>query len=217
MDLNSLLADIVERGASDLHLKFGRPPVIRYDGALSALEDRPLLTDADLEECLHVVTTDTPHRLAQFTTAGDLDIAYKTGDLPRFRVNIFRQRGSISIAFRVIPTIIPSFADLHLPAGVQRLAEEQRGLVLVTGATGTGKTTTLASMLDHVNRLRRDHIVTIEDPIEFLHEDQNCIVNQREVGIDTDSFNEALRRALRQDPDVILIGELRDSETAQTA
>ncbi len=217
MDLNSLLGDAVARGASDVHLKVGRPPVIRYDGALTRMDDRPSLTDADLEAALHIVTADALHRLEQFSASGDLDIAYRSGDLPRFRVNIFRQRGSISLAFRVIPTAIPSFADLHLPPGIARLAEEHRGLVLVTGATGSGKTTTLAAMVDRINRTRRQHIVTIEDPIEFLHDDHGCIVNQREVGLDTDSFNEALRRALRQDPDVILIGELRDAETAQTA
>ena len=137
--------------------------------------------------------------------------------LPRFRVNVFRQRGAISFAFRVIPRNVPSFADLRLPPGVRRLAEEHRGLILVTGATGSGKTTTLAAIIDHINRTRRQHIVTIEDPIEILHEDRGCIVNQREVGLDTDDFGQALRRALRQDPDVILVGELRDGETAQTA
>ena len=137
--------------------------------------------------------------------------------LPRFRVNAFRQRGDISFAFRVIPAEVPTFASLGLPPGVQKLAEEHRGLVLVTGATGSGKTTTLASMLGHINQTRRQHIVSIEDPIEILHTDVNCIVNQREVGLDTESFHEALRRVLRQDPDVILIGELRDAETAETA
>jgi twitching motility protein PilT len=138
-------------------------------------------------------------------------------DLARFRVNGFKQRGATSFAFRVIPNEIPKFEQLRLPTGVQKMAEEHRGLVLVTGATGSGKSTTLAALLGHINRTRRQHIVTIEDPIEFLHSDHGCIVNQREVGLDTDSFQQALRRALRQDPDVILIGELRDSETAQTA
>jgi twitching motility protein PilT len=138
-------------------------------------------------------------------------------DLARFRVNGFKQRGSTSFAFRMIPTEVPGFADLRLPKGVQRLAEEHRGLILVTGATGSGKSTTLAAIIGHINRTRRQHIVTIEDPIEFLHTDHGCIVNQREVGLDTDSFQQALRRALRQDPDVILIGELRDAESAETA
>jgi twitching motility protein PilT len=138
-------------------------------------------------------------------------------DLARFRVNGFKQRGSTSFAFRMIPTEVPGFEQLSLPKGVQRLAEEHRGLVLVTGATGSGKSTTLAAVIGHINRTRRQHIVTIEDPIEFLHTDHGCIVNQREVGLDTDSFQQALRRALRQDPDVILIGELRDAESAETA
>jgi twitching motility protein PilT len=155
--------------------------------------------------------------LAAFKDSGDLDIAYQEEDLPRFRVNAFRQRGHISFAFRVIPKNVPNFDMLNLPAGVRRLAEEHRGLVLVTGATGSGKTTTLAAMIDHMNKTRKQHIVTIEDPIEVLHSDHSCIVNQREIGLDTTDFMQALRRALRQDPDVILIGELRDAETAQTA
>jgi twitching motility protein PilT len=158
-----------------------------------------------------------PHRFQSFREHGELDIAYETPSLPRLRVNGFRQRGAISFAFRVIPRQVPTFDSLQLAPGVRRLAEEHRGLVLVTGQTGSGKTTTLAAMLDHINRTRKQHIVTIEDPIEILHTDAKCIVNQREVGVDTDSFHEALRRALRQDPDVILIGELRDAETAQTA
>ena len=159
-----------------------------------------------------------PARLATFDETGELDTAYQQPGLPRFRVNAFRQRGDISFAFRVIPT---RGADLRRACAFRQasrnLAEEHRGLILVTGATGVGKTTTLASMLGHINRTRRQHIVTIEDPIEILHSDESCIVNQREVGLDTDSFNEALRRVLRQDPDVILIGELRDAETAETA
>src|SRR5207244_11847822 len=152
-----------------------------------------------------------------FLEAGELDMAYAADGLPRFRVNGFRQRGAISFAFRAIPSQVPSFDELRLPPGVTRLAEERRGLVLVTGATGSGKTTTLAAIVDHINRTRRQHIVTIEDPIEIMHSDRGCIVSQREVGLDTQSFGQALRRALRQDPDVILIGELRDAETAQTA
>ena len=156
-------------------------------------------------------------RLAMFERTGELDTAYQQPGLPRFRVNAFRQRGDVSLAFRVIPREVPDFESLRLPPGVEKLSEEHRGLILVTGATGVGKTTTLAAMVGHINRTRRQHIVTIEDPIEILHDDATCIVNQREVGIDTESFNEALRRALRQDPDVILIGELRDAETAETA
>src|SRR3954463_8515872 len=217
MDLIALLRTAVERGASDVHLKLGQPPVIRLDGDLEQMEDVPSLSEMDLDEILDAVTMISPRRRDAFDDTGDLDIAYSNPTLPRFRVNGFRQRGATSFAFRVIPSEIPNFTRLGLPAGVTRLAEERRGLVLVTGATGSGKTTTRASMIDHINRPRRQHIVTIEDPIEILHPDRGCIVNQREVGLDTDSFLAAVRRVLRQDPDVILVGELRDSETAETA
>ena len=164
------------------------------------------------------VCASAPARLTAFQETGELDTAYQPAGLPRFRVNAFRQRGDISFAFRAIPSDVPTFDSLRISAGRARTSpDENRGLILVTGATGVGKTTTLASMLGHINRTRRQHIVTIEDPIEILHSDEGCIVNQREVGLDTESFNEALRRVLRQDPDVILIGELRDSETAETA
>ena len=217
MDLIDLLTRAVKSGASDVHLKLGQPPILRLDGDLEQMEGAPALTDADLELVLDEVTQISPKRRDLFDVSGDLDIAFSHPSLPRFRVNGFRQRGATSFAFRIIPSEIPNFVKLGLPPGVTRLAEERRGLVLVTGATGSGKTTTLASMLDHVNRTRRQHIVTIEDPIEILHPDRGCIVNQREVGLDTASFEQALRRVLRQDPDVILIGELRDAETAHTA
>jgi twitching motility protein PilT len=217
VELNAVLRRAVEQGASDVHLKVGQIPVMRRDGDLTAFDDHPPLTDGDLETALAVISELTPAKRESFYDTGELDIAYTSGDLPRFRVNAFRQRGSISFAFRVIPKRVPSFEDLRLPEGVRQMAEEHRGLVLVTGATGSGKTTTLAAMIDHINKSRRQHIVTVEDPIEILHDDQNCIVNQREVGIDTQDFLQALRRALRQDPDVILIGELRDAETAETA
>ncbi len=207
----------MELGASDIHLKVGQPPVLRRDGELGLLPDHPPLYDSDLEATLAIVADMTPAKLSHFHESGELDIAYAAEGLPRFRVNGYRQRGSISFAFRVIPNEVPSFGKLRLPAGVQRLADEHRGLVLVTGATGSGKTTTLAAVIDYINRTRRQHIVTIEDPIEILHSDQGCIVNQREVGLDTESFLAAIRRVLRQDPDVILIGELRDAETAETA
>ncbi|MGZ8783435.1 MAG: type IV pilus twitching motility protein PilT, partial [Gaiellaceae bacterium] len=177
----------------------------------------PPLNDQNLLAALETVTRVSPERLRQFHDSGDLDLAYTAEGLPRFRVNAYRQRGAISFAFRVIPRDVPSFEQLSMPAGVSRLANEHRGLILVTGATGSGKTTTLASMLDHINRTRNHHIVTIEDPIEILHSDRCSIVNQREVGLDTESFAQALRRVLRQDPDTILIGELRDAETAHTA
>ncbi len=211
MDLDALLRRAVDLGASDVHLKLGRPPVLRRDGELAPLDGEPPLDEAALESVLAAVGPRAFHE------TGDLDAAYQSDGLPRFRVNAFRQRGAISFAFRAIPSSPPGFDELGLPPGVRALAGEHRGLILVTGATGSGKTTTLAAMIDHVNRTRRQHIVTVEDPIEILHEDRESIVNQREVGLDTPSFGEALRRALRQDPDVILIGELRDAETAQTA
>ncbi len=217
MDLNAVLGRAVELGASDIHLKVGQPPVLRRDGQLGLLPEHPPLYDSDLEAALALVADMSPAKLSHFHETGELDIAYAAEGLPRFRVNGYRQRGSISFAFRVIPNEVPSFAHLRLPQGVARLAEEHRGLVLVTGATGSGKTTTLAAVIDHINRSRRQHIVTIEDPIEILHADHGCIVNQREVGLDTESFLAAIRRVLRQDPDVILIGELRDAETAETA
>jgi twitching motility protein PilT len=217
MDLNELLSRAVQHGATDLHLKFGRPPAVRKDGQVIPLDGYNALTAPDLETVLAAVTAVNPRKQEEFRESGELDIAYMSNDLTRYRVNGFMQRGAISFAFRVIPKEVPHFDQLRMPGGVRRLAEEHRGLVLVTGATGSGKTTTLASMLGHINRTRRQHIVTIEDPIEIVHDDVHCIVNQREVGLDTQSFGQALRRALRQDPDVILIGELRDAETAETA
>jgi twitching motility protein PilT len=217
MDLDTLLRRAVELGATDVHFKEGQPPMLRRDGSLGPMEGIGALALPHLEAILAAVGAAAPARLQVFQNTGDLDIAYQALDLPRFRVNAFRQRGSISFAFRVIPKTVPTFDDLKLPPGVKRLTHEHRGLVLVTGATGSGKTTTLAAMIGEINRTRKQHIVTIEDPIEILHTDDQCIVNQREVGLDTESFGQALRRALRQDPDVILIGELRDAETAQTA
>jgi len=217
VELNAVLGRAVELGASDIHLKVGQPPVLRRDGDLGLLPDHAPLYESDLQVVLAAVADLAPAKLSHFHETGELDIAYTTQGLPRFRVNGFRQRGSISFAFRVIPDEVPSFGQLRLPNGVRRVADEHRGLVLVTGATGSGKTTTLAAVIDHINRTRRQHIVTIEDPIEILHADHGCIVNQREVGLDTESFLAAIRRVLRQDPDVILIGELRDAETAETA
>ena len=217
MDLNALLRRAVELGASDIHLKLDQPPMLRRDGAIAPLVECPPLNEGNLLAAVETVTRVVPERLKQFHETGDLDIAYTADGLPRFRVNVYRQRGAISFAFRVIPRDVPSFEQLGLPPGVRRLANEHRGLILVTGATGSGKTTSLAAMIDHINRTRHEHIVTIEDPIEILHPDRQCIVNQREVGLDTADFAQALRRVLRQDPDTILIGELRDAETAQTA
>jgi twitching motility protein PilT len=217
VDLRGILSAAVDRGASDVHLKAGRPPIVRFDGELEPLPGFSLLGALELQEVVNHVGASAPSRLEVFERTGELDTAYQPAGLPRFRVNAFRQRGEISLAFRVIPSTAPDFQSLLLPAGVERLSDEHRGLILVTGATGVGKTTTLAAMVGHINRTRRQHVVTIEDPIEFLHDDEQCIVNQREVGIDTESFEEGLRRVLRQDPDVILIGELRDRESAETA
>ncbi|HTN79607.1 MAG TPA: ATPase, T2SS/T4P/T4SS family, partial [Acidimicrobiales bacterium] len=214
MNLDEMLARAVEAGASDIHLKVGQPPMLRVDGAIGPMPGAPTLSTDDLTALLQVAGSAAPHRLATFRETGELDASYETDQETRFRVNAFRQRGSVSIALRFIPRSIPSFEDLHMPPGIRRLAEMHHGLVLVTGATGAGKSTTLAAMVRHINKTRTEHIVTIEDPIEVIHPDENCIVNQREVGIDTGSFSEALRRALRQDPDTILIGELRDAETA---
>ena len=217
MDLDGLLQDAVERGASDVHLKVGRPPTLRIDGALAPIEGVPFLQPEALQAVLQRVCARAPARLERFLESGDLDIAYMTPMRLRFRVNAFCQRGDTSFAFRLIPRQIPTLEQLGLPPGVGRLTGESHGLVVVTGPTGAGKSTTLAAMVDTINRSRQSHIVTIEDPIEFLHEDRSSIVNQREVGLDTESFRHGLRQALRQDPDVILIGELRDPESAETA
>jgi len=217
MELDELLTRVVEIGGSDLHLKLGQPPIVRRDGELGALDGFPPLGPKELNTVLETLTRHLPSKLQEFRQTGELDMAFTHPSLPRFRVNGFRQRGAISFAFRVIPREIPTFEQLELPPGVANLASYHRGLVLVTGATGAGKSTTLAAMVDHINRTRRQHILTIEDPIEILHADRGCIVNQREIGLDSASFGQALRRALRQDPDVILIGELRDNVTAETA
>jgi twitching motility protein PilT len=216
MKLDEFLARVVERGGSDLHLKVGSPPMARIDGDLIPIDDRAV-TEGDVEAVLVKLTERTPAKREQFLAQGDLDTAYVANELGRFRVNAFRQRGAVSFAFRFIPASVPTFRQLGLPPGVERVANNHRGLVLVTGATGSGKSTTLAAMVDKINRERKQHIVTIEDPIEFVHEDRGCIVNQREIGLDTDSYAQALRRVLRQDPDVILIGELRDEDSAKAA
>ena len=213
MDLNALLARTIECGGSDLHLKVASPPMARVDGALTPI-DAASLTDGDVEAALHVVSERTPAKRDGFYETGDLDTAYLAHGVGRFRVNAFRQRGAISFAFRHVPREVPTFEKLNLPLGVRKLAEEHRGLILVTGASGSGKSTTLAAMIDKMNRSRKQHIITIEDPIEIVHEDHGCIVNQREVGLDTESFMQALLRALRHDSDVILIGELLDEESS---
>jgi twitching motility protein PilT len=215
-DLQKALHAVVERGGSDLHLKVPSQPLMRLQGKLSTLDDTEALTPADTERVLREMLT-ASDRLAEFARDGEIDFSYTVRGLARFRVNAFRQRGSISIACRVVPFSIRSVAELGLPEAVSRLADESRGIILVTGTTGSGKSTTLAAMVDHINRGYPRNIVTIEDPIEYLHRDQQSVVHQREVGFDTNSFAQALRRVLRQDPDVILIGEMRDEETVGTA
>jgi twitching motility protein PilT len=214
-DIDSALTYMVEREGSDLHIKVDSPPVARVHGDLWALQDTDELNSSDTESALQSIA-DEDH-LAEFEENGEVDFSYELPGVSRFRVNAFRQRGTISIALRAIPFQVRTIDDLGLPEVVRRLAEEPRGIILLTGTTGSGKSTTLAAMIDHINSTRARHIVTMEDPIEYLHKDKLSILNQREVGSDTQSFAKAMRRVLRQDPDVILIGEMRDEETVRTA
>jgi twitching motility protein PilT len=212
--LDQWLHTLATHGGSDLHVKVGSPPRIRVNGSLRKLEEEMLLPDLIAEMAGAIM----PDELAaKFEARNEADFAYSVPKLGRFRVNAFRQRGTVGMIFRRVLTDVPSFDDLGLPEVCGRLASEQRGLVLVTGPTGSGKTTTLAAMIDHINTRRECHIVTIEDPIEVLHRDQLASINQREVGFDTDSFAVAMRAAMRQDPDVIFVGEMRDQETVEAA
>ena len=215
-DLHQALQYVADKEGSDLHVKVGSPPMVRIAGELEPLPDIPTLTPPDTEEALHEILKD-PARVQELEDEGEVDFASAIPGLARFRINAFRQRGSISFVCRRIPYGITTIEELGLPDAVRDTAEEPRGIVLVTGTTGSGKSTTLAAMVDHVNTTRPRHIVTIEDPIEFLHSDKRSVINQREVGSDTASFGRALRRVLRQDPDIILIGEMRDEETVRTA
>jgi twitching motility protein PilT len=215
-DLQRTLQKVVEAGGSDLHLKVPSPPLMRVQGSLIPVEDEEPFTPADTERILREMLTSS-ERLSDFARDGEVDFSYTVGGLARFRVNAFRQRGSISVALRIVPFGIRSVEDLGLPDVVANLAEEPRGIILVTGTTGSGKSTTLAAMIDQINRKYPRNVVTIEDPIEFLHRDRKSVIHQREIGFDTSSFSVALRRVLRQDPDVILIGEMRDEETVRTA
>jgi twitching motility protein PilT len=215
-DLHFCLHYLIEHGGSDLHLKVPSAPVIRVDGSMNPIDGLAPLTPEDTERAVHEMLGD-PTKLQEFNDDGEVDFAYSIPGLARFRCNAFRQRGSVSLVVRAIPVSIKSIAELSLPPVIRELAEEERGIVLLTGTTGSGKSTTLAAMIDHINSTRRRHIVTVEDPLEFLHEDKKSIINQREVGMDTGSFKRALRRVLRQDPDVILIGEMRDEETVHAA
>jgi twitching motility protein PilT len=213
-EIDAALTYLVEREGSDLHLKVDSPPVARVHGDLWALKGEPL-TPQETENAFHHIAEE--HHLNEFEEQGEVDFSYELPGVSRFRVNTFRQRGATSIALRAIPFQVRTIDDLGLPEVVRRLAEEPRGIILLTGTTGSGKSTTLAAMIDHINSTRARHIVTMEDPIEYLHRDKNSIINQREVGADTTSFAKAMRRVLRQDPDVILIGEMRDEETVRTA
>ncbi len=215
MDINQLLKDATDQGASDVHLKVGNYPVVRVNGQL-----RPLTTDIRLDHEALVTMAATimsANQRQRFKDAQELDLAYSVAGLGRFRCNVFQQRGTIGIVLRVIPMGVRTFDELDLPPVLKKIADESRGLVLVTGTTGSGKSTSLAAMVDHINNTRDTHIITIEDPIEYLHRDNLSILNQREIGSDTRSFAHALRSALRQDPDVILVGEMRDMETIETA
>lgn len=215
MHIDELLKAAMEKGASDLHLKVGVCPMVRINGELTPLDNFPKLNQ---EEAIALAfSVMNPAQKGKFKERYELDLAYGAAGLGRFRVNVFQQRGTIGIVLRVIPVKILPIRDLTLPPVVEKLAMEQRGLILVTGTTGSGKSTTLASMIDHINQNRTANIITIEDPIEFLHRDKKGIVSQREIGHDTESFSVALRSALRQDPDVILVGEMRDFETISTA
>ncbi|MEJ7617694.1 MAG: type IV pilus twitching motility protein PilT [Pyrinomonadaceae bacterium] len=215
VSLFELLAQLIEAGGSDLHLTTNTPPQIRVDGALRPLDNYRPLTGEDTKRLIYGVMTDLQKR--RFEEQLELDFSISVRGLSRFRVNVFDQRGGHGAVFRVIPFEIKSFDELGLPASVGKLCELPRGLVLVTGPTGSGKTTTLAAMIDKINGDRREHIITVEDPIEYIHSHKGCIVNQREVGINTHGFADALRTALRQDPDVVLVGELRDLETIEQA
>ncbi len=215
MNINDLLKIAVERKASDLHLKVGSHPVIRVDGDLQPLgELKRLMQEDTIAMAFSIMNARQKQR---FKEELELDVAYSVPGLGRFRCNVFQQRGAVGLVLRVIPARIQSVRELMLPPVLERICEERRGLILCTGTTGSGKSTSLAAMIDYINATRTEHIITVEDPIEFLHRDKKSIVNQREIDVDTHSFAGALRAALRQDPDVILVGEMRDYETIETA
>jgi len=215
MELEDILRSAVRMGASDILLKPGGQPALRLHGDLAPLPDAEPMTHDSVQRAADVLLDDY-HR-KRFSAELQADLAYESAEMGRFRVNIFRQRGEVSVVIRVIPSRIRSVAELNLPSVVERVANERRGLILVTGTTGSGKSTTLAAMVDHINQTRRAHIITIEDPIEYTHRDGMSFINQREIGFDALSFPAALKAALRQNPDVILVGEMRDLETVETA
>src|SRR4051794_9535629 len=216
IDVKQTLHELVDKGGSDLHLKVGAAPLFRVNGELAGSEGAAPLTAEDTEGALKQLLNDDS-KLEEFAKEHEVDFSFEIPDVARYRINAFQQRGVISMACRAIPHKISTIEELALPPVVTELAEEERGIVLLTGTTGSGKSTTLAAMIDHMNSATSKHIVTIEDPIEFVHKDKRSAINQREVGMDTASFKRALRRVLRQDPDVILIGEMRDEETVHTA
>jgi twitching motility protein PilT len=215
MNIDELLRAACESKASDLHLKVGNYPYIRVDGDLRPMQQFQRVSGEDMLNMAFSIMTNRQKQ--KFKENTELDMAYGVAGLGRFRVNVFQQRGNVGMVLRVIPTKIRTLEELYMPQVIDKICEEQRGIVLVTGTTGSGKSTTLAAMIDRINSARTDHIITIEDPIEFLHRDKKGFVNQREVEVDTPSFGSALRSALRQDPDVILVGEMRDLETIGTA
>jgi twitching motility protein PilT len=215
INIDELLAIACAKGASDLHIKAGSYPFIRVNGELQPIIESQRLTQEDtLAMAFSIMSNRQKQR---FKECSEVDIAYGVSGLGRFRCNIFQQRGTVGMVLRVIPTAVQTVEELKLPSVLERISEERRGLILVTGTTGSGKSTTLAAMIDYINSTRTNHVITIEDPIEFLHRDKKSYINQREVDVDTRSFSEALRGALRQDPDVILVGEMRDYETVETA
>ncbi len=215
MHVNDLLKLAVDKGASDLHLKVGTFPMCRVHGRLTRVTNDKKLDHEDLVEMAASIMSATQRQ--RFKDAQEIDLAYSVPGLGRFRCNVFQQRGTIGMVLRVIPFRVKTIDELGLPPVLKKIAEEERGLVLVTGTTGSGKSTTLAGMIDHINNTRSSHVITIEDPIEYLHKDSEAIITQREIGVDTRSFAYALRSALRQDPDVVLVGEMRDMETIETA
>lgn len=215
MEINELLKAAISNQASDLHIKVGSPPILRIRGELEPMVSEERVSQQDAMKIASTVMS--PGQRDIFKQKNEIDLAYSVPGLGRFRCNVFIQRGTIGAVFRVIPMRIPTFEELYLPEVLKKISMEERGLILVTGTTGSGKSTTLAAMLDYINMNKTCNIITIEDPIEYLHRDKKSIVNQREIGSDTESFGKALRSALRQDPDVILVGEMRDFETIQTA
>ncbi|MFQ5508489.1 MAG: type IV pilus twitching motility protein PilT [Leptospirillia bacterium] len=214
-NLYQLLQEMTEAGASDLHITTGVSPTMRVNGDMVAMKGFDVIDASEAKRLAYSVLNDSQRH--RFEEDNELDCSFGVKGIARFRANVFVQRGAVGAVFRVIPQTIPSFADLKLPSVIQSIADRPRGLVLVTGPTGSGKSTTLAAMLDYINQQRRGHIITIEDPIEYIHPHKGCVVNQREVKFDTKDFKEALKRILRQDPDVVLVGELRDLETIEAA